>query len=55
LDTLLLELSTGGIVNKLISILLLIGALAIVFLAPPWMIIISAMLIIGAVVSAFFA
>jgi hypothetical protein len=45
----------GDTVDKLIGILLIIGALAIIFLAPTYMLCVAALMIIGAFASMFFA
>jgi len=45
----------GDTVDKIIGILLIAGALAIIFYAPPYMICVAALMIIGAFASMFFA
>ena len=45
----------GDVVDKLIGILLIIGALAIIFLAPPYMLCVAALMIVASIASMFFA
>ena len=45
----------GDTVDKLIGVLLIIGGLSVLFLAPPGIQIVAALMIIGAFASMFFA